>query len=206
MTATTPSKSPVVVDLELVGDVEPEWRDLFAATVRGMTGRLADRELAERTDAFVSTLKLVRYTTAGPAPLSAMFFPNEAEVIFLDAAFDGAGGEFSDTRAYFTWVVIHEAAHIIDHVSSYALSAAFGRAVGSVYETQDGHRRYVPGNPEALRYATTISGSKSVFEDFAESVAMYLSDGVYMQGRFGRVDQARMSTCSALFVPKEKDR
>jgi hypothetical protein len=136
--------------------------------------------------------------------MSAIFYPNEAEIALLDGALDGDGGRFADAGTYFDWVVQHELAHVADHVSDYALSAEFGGAVGSTFTGDGADRRYVPGNIEGRRYPTTISGVKSIFEDFAESVAVYVTGGAYMAGESGRVDGARLAACARLFLPEEE--
>lgn len=204
MSAGNSGGSPIVVDLKRVGRLQQPWVGLFGATVDQVTARLADQELAVHVRRFVRSLALIRYTTIEPAPMSAMFFPNEAEVIFLDGAFNAFGGHFPNREDYFSWVVLHETAHILDHVSGYELSAEFATHVGSSFSNEGGARRYIPGNLEGLQYATTISGSKSVFEDFAESAAIYLSGGAYMRGDFGKVDKARLCACSRLFKTEDR--
>jgi hypothetical protein len=196
-------KPRIVVGLTPVGELEPPWTTLFQSTAARFAARLVDRGLALRFRRFAERLALARYSAGKPAPVSAIFYPNEEEVVFLDGALDGDAGRFSCTETYFAWVVQHELAHVVDHVSGYALSSEFATAVGSTFHGEGADRRYVPGNVEHLQYPTTISGVKSVFEDFAESVAVYLTAGAYMRGECGRVDKARLAACGRLFQPED---
>jgi len=177
---------------------------VFAKTADTVAERLRDDLLRANFKRLVRRIALTRYSSAVPVEMAAMYFPNELEVIFLDGAFDAKGGVFGDPLTHFEWIAVHESAHIVDHSSGYEMSSEFGRLVGSSYRDSDSGPEYVPGNRQNLRYATTISGSKSIFEDFADSVAILLTAGAYMRGECGLVDSARLAACRRWFTEESR--
>jgi hypothetical protein len=193
--------SRVAIRASRAGAVEAPWLRIFSDTVTRMAKSLADETLSVDALALVADLTLMRCTSDKPNLMNAMYLPAKARLLFFDSAFDGIGGRFDDVATCFSWIVMHEFSHIIDHSSNYTISREFGAAVGSRYQLGDTGSVYVPGNLEAKMYATTMAGSKSVFEDFAESLATAFSAGEYMHGVFGSVDSVRILKCAQLFRP-----
>lgn len=191
--------STPAVALRRIGPLDDTRSFQVRLAAEVLFGALYDDKVATRARSLLAELQFVMYEPEVPVDVSAVFLPYRKRLAILPSALDGVYGAFDDPAQVLDWIAIHEAVHLLDFVTDFRCSTWFGHRVGSRWsEPGSTNANYVPGRREDIGYSTTLVGSKSVYEDLAESMSLTLTCGRYMERRNGDVDAARYKACEEL--------